>query len=136
MATLKEVIEGVCTILKGHSNDVYMEYEKIPVAEHEKIYAVTGISKMIFENGFFVNEGNYFDGNFNVRIRVLGSCDTAPDSLYEMLDTLIDRLDYGGFSLNRIEILSPVQDNALRRIVLECNVEISGKSEVLNELQS
>lgn len=136
LAQLNDIADSIYNVLKGDSTYVYRDYEKIPVSQHEQIYAAAGIEKMVFENCIMGESGKYFSGKYSVRIRILGTPDTGVDELYNTLDEILDRVDYGGFSVNRIEIMPPLQDRGLRRFVLECNIQISGKSEVLNELQS
>ncbi len=133
---LKNLAESVYTVLKGDSTCIYKEYEKIPVTEHEQVYAVVGIEKMIFESGFLGESGKYFSGKYNVKIKVLSDTNNELDCLYDQLDQILDRLEYGGFSVKHIEIMQPFFDNGLRRFIVECNLIMGGKSEVLNELQS
>lgn len=137
MAGLVNAIEGILAVLKGGDAAVYSEYEKIPVCKHEDIYAAVGISKIVIENGYSGESGEYYSEKYSLRIRILGKPDTPPSELYEMLDTqLIDRLSASGYSVNHAEISAPVQDNGLKRIVLECTAEISGRTEEKNESQS
>lgn len=137
MAGLVNAIEGILAVLKGGDAAVYGEYEKIPVCKHEDIYAAVGISKIVIENGFSGEAGEYYSEKYSLRIRILGKPDTPPSELYEVLDTqLIDGLSASGYSVNHAEISAPVQDNGLKRIVLECTAEISGRTEEKNESQS
>ena len=137
MAGLVNAIEGILAVLKGGDAAVYSEYEKIPVCKHEDIYAAVGISKIVIENGYSGEAGEYYSEKYSLRIRILGKPDTPPSELYEMLDTqLIDRLSASGYSVNHAEISAPVEDNGLKRIELECTAEISGRTEEKNESQS
>lgn len=134
MAGLVNAIEGILAVLKGGDAAVYGEYEKIPVCKHEDIYAAVGISKIVIENGYYGEAGEYYSEKYSLRIRILGKPDTPPSELYEVLDTqLIDGLSASGYSVNHAEISAPVQDNGLKRIVLECTAEISGRTEEKNE---
>lgn len=137
MAGLVNAIEGILAVLKGGDAAVYGEYEKIPVCKHEDIYSAVGISKIIIENGYSGEAGEYYSEKYSLRIRILGKPDTPPSELYEALDTqLLDRLSASGYLVNHAEISAPVQDSGLKRIVLECTAEISGRTEEKNESQS
>lgn len=137
MAGLVNAIEGILAVLKGGEAAAYSEYEKIPVCEHEDIYAAVGISKIVIENGYSGETGGYYSEKYSLRIRILGKPDTPPEELYEMLDTqLLDRLAASGYQVNHAEISAPVQDCGMKRFVLECTAEISGRTEEKNESQS
>lgn len=137
MAGLVNAIEGILAVLKGGEAAVYSEYEKIPVCEHEDIYAAAGISKIVIENGYSGEAGEYYSEKYSLRIRILGKPDTPPAELYEVLDTqLLDRLAASGYAVSHAEISAPLQDNGLKRLVLECKAEISGRTEEKNESQS
>lgn len=137
MAGLVNAIDGILAVLKGGEAAVYSEYEKIPVCEHEDIYAAVGISKIVIENGYTGETGEYYSEKYSLRIRILGKPDTPPEKLYEMLDTqLLDRLAASGYQVNHAEISAPVQDCGLKRFVLECTAEIYGRTEEKNESQS
>lgn len=137
MAGLVNAIDGILSVLKSGEAAVYSEYEKIPVCEHEDIYAAVGISKIVIENGYSGETGEYYSEKYSLRIRILGKPDTPPEELYEMLDTqLLDRLSASGYQVNHAEISAPVQDCGLKRFVLECTAEISGRTEEKNESQS
>lgn len=137
MAGLVNAIDGILAVLKGGEAAAYSEYEKIPVCEHEDIYAAVGISKIVIENGYSGETGEYYSEKYSLRIRILGKPDTPPEELYEMLDTqLLDRLSASGYQVNHAEISAPVQDCGLKRFVLECTAEISGRTEEKNESQS
>lgn len=137
MAGLVNAIEGILAVLKDGDGEVYSEYEKIPVCEHEDIYAAVGISGIVIENGFSGETGECYSEKYSLRIRILGKPDTPPSELYEMLDSqLLDRLMESGYAVNHVEISAPVQNNGLKRLVLECTAEISGRTEEKNESQS
>lgn len=137
MTTLVNAIESIFSILKDGNDNVYSEYEKIPIAKHEEIYATSGISKIKLENGFYGEIGKYYCEKYMIHVRILGSPNTPPFKLYNMIDLqILNKLTLGGYSINYAEILEPVQDSKLRRLVLECNIEITGRAEVFNEPQA
>ena len=129
MAGLVKAIDKLYTALKGNDENVYSESEKVPVFEHDDIYAVAGISGISFERDNSGRNGTHYSENYSLHIRVLGRPDSPLSALYELTDSLLDRLTSSGFLLNRAEIRPPVQDCGLKRLVLECFAEISGRTE-------
>lgn len=137
MAGLVNAMEKIFDSLKGGGTAVYRDFEKIPVCEHEDIYAAAGVSKIIIENGFSGETGEYYTEKYSLNIHILAKPDTPVSELYDVLDSqLLDRLMASGYCVNYAEISAPVQDYGLKRLVLECTAEISGRTEEKYESQS
>lgn len=137
MATLNAAVESIYSALEGISIPVYSEYEKIPVSKHENIYVVAGISEIIIDNSDFGFTKKCFRENYTLNIRILGKADSLPSELYNVLDSqLLTGLVSAGFVLEKAKISAPFYDMGLKRIILKCNVDISGRMEVQNESYS
>lgn len=134
MTKLSSVIESIYSALCGESITVYREYEKNPVSEHEKLYASAGISEIRIENCAFGESGKYYGESFNLHIRIIGDPDVPFSKFYDVLDgKLLNSLLKKDFFLEYVKISAPVYDKGLKRMVLECTAEISGRMEALNE---
>ena len=137
MAQLKHMVNGIYQIVKSGGTDVYSEYEKIPVMEHGDIYAVASVAEIYLENVVVGENDKFFRERYLLDVKILGRPYTSPMSLYEMLDVrILDKLTSSGYVINSAKISAPVQDNGLKRLILECRVELLGKTEVVYESQS
>lgn len=137
LAGLVSAVENIFAVIKGGELPVYSEYETIPVTRHEDIYAVVGIGKITLENCFAGKGGRCYAESCILRIRLLGKNGSSPEELYSILDCqLLDRLMSSGIRIKKAEISAPVPDNALKKLVLECTAEISGRTEECYEPQS
>lgn len=131
MSGLNTTISEIYRLLKKQNINVYAEYEKIPVAKHEDIYVVCSVPVITLKNRMFSGTVKYYDAKYSFCIRLLAAPDTDPSTLYTMLDdSILCTIAEGGMEINGVEICAPYQDHGLKRLVLECRVEISGKSEV------
>lgn len=134
MANLSMIIERMYAALEGDSISVYREYEKLPVSEHERLYACVGISGLDIENRALGAKGKYYSERFELRIRIAGNADVPFTEFYDALDLqLMSGLLKNDFCLESVKISAPFFDDGLRRMILECSVKIRGKMEVLNE---
>lgn len=131
MAGLNVTVNRIYSLLKRTLSNVYNEYEKIPVVKHEDIYIVCSVPVIRLENRLFSGDAKYFDAKYSFRVRLLAQPDTNPLLLYRMLDEqVLGAVSAEGFEITGAEIKAPYQDNGLKRIVLECTAEISGRTEV------
>lgn len=136
MAQLKHMVNGIYQIIKSGSSSVYSEYEKIPVIEHEDIYAVASVAEICLENVFVGKDDKFFRERYLLDVKILGRPYTSPMNLYDMLDIqILDKLVSSGYVINSAKITAPVQDNGLKRLILVCRIEILGKTEVVYESQ-
>ena len=112
---LKNLVYGIYGLINYKRTDVFAEYEKIPVKDHDNIYIVTSIENISLKN---------------LKVRVLGLPDEDPLVLYDYMDNaVISRLASGGYYLKSAEIKGPKQDNGLKRFVLEGIFTLEAKSE-------
>ncbi|MCM1227201.1 MAG: hypothetical protein NC320_07225 [Clostridium sp.] len=136
MANLSLIIERIYAALKGNSISVFREYEKLPVSEHERLYACVGISGIDIENRALGEKGKYYSESFELRIRIAGNTDVPFTEFYDALDTqLLGGLLKKKFRLESVKISAPFFDDGLRRMVLECSAKIRGRMEALNGSQ-
>lgn len=127
---LKTLVSGIYGIIKQRRTDVFAEYEKIPVKDHGDIYFVTSIENITLKNQFIKESVKRYETSIVLKVRVLGKPDEDPLNLYESMETVvIDRLTESGYYLKSAEIKGPVQDNGLKRFVLEGLFVLEAKSE-------
>ncbi len=127
---LKNLVNGIYGMIKQRRTDVFAEYEKIPVKDHEDIYIVTGIENITLKNQFIKSSLKRYETQIDFKVRVLAKQDENPLTLYDYLDkVVINRLASGGYYLKSAEIKGPKQDNGLKRLVLEGLFILEARSE-------
>lgn len=131
MEKLSLAINNIISSLKTGSMPVYGDFEKIPVVSRERIFGVAGVSEIYIEKDNCTYKKKYFKEKYNLRLRILGAPDTPPEELYDAFDTqLLDGLMAAGYIIENVKLSAPIQDNGLKRLVLEGIAEISGSLEV------
>lgn len=127
---LKNLVYGIYGLINYKRTDVFAEYEKIPVKDHDDIYIVTSIENISLKNQFIKSSLKRYETLIDLKVRILGRPDEDPLVLYEYMDNaVISRLASGGYYLKSAEIKGPKQDNGLKRFVLEGIFTLEAKSE-------
>ncbi|MGN1481275.1 hypothetical protein [Porcipelethomonas sp.] len=127
---LKNLISSVYSTVKQNRTDIFAEYDKTPVINHEGIYAVTGIEKISLESQFMKDSIKRYEMSVDLTVKILGLPSQDPLDLYAFLDSnILDVLAKSGYYLVSAEIGAPVQDHGLNRLVLEGKFLLKAGSE-------
>lgn len=130
MAQLQEAIENIYDALENENSvAVHKEFENDPLPLREDIFICAGVSKVIIENGLYATAGKYYDVRYILNIRIIGQPNTMLYSMYRTFDVnVLSKLSEAGYDIIHAETSAPFQDYKIRRFVLECSVELSGKA--------
>ena len=64
MAGLNVMVNRIYSVLKKALSNVYNEYEKVPVSEHENVYVVCSVPVVRLENRRYSGNTKYYDAYF------------------------------------------------------------------------
>ena len=80
---LKNLVYGIYGLINYKRTDVFAEYEKIPVKDHDNIYIVTSIENISLKNQFIKSSLKRYETLIDLKVRVLGLPDE--DHLFFMI---------------------------------------------------
>ena len=75
---LKNLVYGIYGLINYKRTDVFAEYEKIPVKDHDDIYIVTSIENISLKNQFIKSSLKRYETLIDLKVRVLGRPDEDP----------------------------------------------------------